>query len=265
MADAGTAIKYQKCFIAYLDILGFKVKVLDSRDSSENLKILIESLNVCGAFPSGGKKAVSTSEGWRNIDIQSRFFSDTIVFFMQEDKKNLTQLLFVIRYLQDRLWEKGICLRGVVNIGDMHWPERGNNITVGPGLIEAHNLETEIAVYPRIVVSRELFKYINQNDIQSDPFAQGGNLKDYVPRDEDGIYFLDLLRNDITRFQGESIEAIEKEMFTILYPEDSGSKHQEILDKVTEIIEQNVNSEDEKVRQKYEWLRSYLSKIEGKE
>ena len=47
------SFKYEDCFVSFLDILGFKNKVIDSQNSAETLKILIDSLNICSAFPSG--------------------------------------------------------------------------------------------------------------------------------------------------------------------------------------------------------------------
>lgn len=128
-------IEYQKCFIAFLDILGFRKRVLESQDDSEMIGILLDSLSICSAFPSGAKKTVEHGEIRRSVSIQSRFFSDTVVFFAKEDPADLTQLLFMIRYLQDRLWEMAICLRGAITIGDMHWPDvASNKVTLGPGL-----------------------------------------------------------------------------------------------------------------------------------
>ena len=74
------SLKYEDCFVAFLDILGFRNKVIDSRNSGETLRILIDSLNIYGGFPSGGKKVSTASGTKRTISIQSRFFSDTIVF-----------------------------------------------------------------------------------------------------------------------------------------------------------------------------------------
>jgi hypothetical protein len=256
-------VEYKKCFIAFLDILGFKSKVIESRDRVDKLRILIDSLKICGRFSSGGKNAGDTSGSLRTIDIRSRFFSDTIVFFLQTNEDDIAQLFLVIRYLQDRLWEKGICLRGAITIGDMYWPSVNNDITVGPGLIEAYELETEVAIYPRIIVSEKLFSYINSRQIQSYPFGQIEELKNFIRQDKDGVRFLDLLDRDVTRIHSETLQRTDDGNYSIFWIEDYGSKHQDVLKTVKDIIRKNRRSKDMKKQQKYNWLNSYLGKIEG--
>jgi hypothetical protein len=281
------SFKYEDCFIAFLDILGFKNKVIDSQHTSGILKILIDSLNICGAFPSGGKKVSTASNTNRTISIQSRFFSDTIVFFSKINKEDISHLFLIIRYLQDRLWEKGICLRGAVTNGGMYWPStnyKEGNIIVGPGLIDAYKLESEVAIYPRILVSQELRGYINGKEIDAFPFGQSGRLKDFIRQDKDEQFFLDLLNRQITRARDEWLDKtispssdvwltgaesrnrkittddqLDKtnSLFSIVWSRDTGSKHREILDNVGKIITENIDSKDANIRQKYEWLKSY--------
>jgi hypothetical protein len=253
------SFKYEDCFIAFLDILGFKNKVIDSQHTSGILKILIDSLNICGAFPSGGKKVSATSNTNRTISIQSRFFSDTIVFFLKENKEDISHLFLIIRYLQDRLWEKGICLRGAVTTGGMYWPStncKEGNIIVGPGLIDAYKLESNVAIYPRILVSQELCLYINGKEIDAYPFGQTGKLKDFIRKDEDEQYFLDLLNTNITRARDEELDK-NNSLFSVVWSGGTGSKHIEMLDNVSKIITDNIDSKDAKIRQKYGWLKSY--------
>jgi hypothetical protein len=253
-----STIEYKNCFVAFLDILGFKSKVIESQDSADKLKILIDSLETCRGFPSEGKKESNSSGSWRSIDIRSRSFSDTMVFFLQTNDEDIAQLFLVIRYLQDRLWEKEICLRGAITIGNMYWPNKKDNITVGPALIKAHKLESEVAIYPRIIVSQDLFGYIEREAIQAYPFGQSGLLKDFIRQDKDGIYFLDLLNRQITRAQDEEIKKKVDKTFSICWTEANNSNHGVMLGKVNEIINDNKTTEDEKIKQKYNWLKSYL-------
>jgi hypothetical protein len=268
MANTGTTIEYQQSFVAFLDILGFRKMVIDSQNNQEILKILVDSLSICGAFPSGAKEATGSSGQRRAISIQSRFFSDTLVFFLQEKPEDIAQLFLMIRYLQDRLWEKGLCLRGAITLGGMYWEDSKDlNITVGPGLIEAHKLESEIAIYPRIIVSEELYTYINNKNIKADPFGGGlraqkpdALLKDYIKQDADGVHFLDLLNSEILRTNDEVLESLTDGKFSITWNFLSESNHEYMLIKVDDIITENLTSENKKIRQKHEWLKSYVNK-----
>ena len=253
------SFKYEDCFVAFLDILGFKNKVIDSQNSAETLKIMIDSLNICSAFPSGGKKVSTASGTKRTISIKSRFFSDTIVFFLKEHKENISHLFLIIRYLQDRLWEKGICLRGAVTKGEMYWPSKKykeGNIIVGPGLIDAYKLESEVAIYPRILVSKQLHKYIETNNVSASPFGEMGQLKHFICQDNDGMYFLDLLNRMIIRATDEAL--IKREgAFSIQWNGDSESNYKCILSSIDTLIGENSDSKNNKIRQKYQWLKTY--------
>ena len=109
--DAG---RYEDCIVAFLDILGFKSKVLDSEDNADTLENIIQSLKIVNAIPSGGKKVTGRSGATRTIQIRSRFFSDSLVFLLKENPDDIAQLFFVIRYLQDQLWQRGICPAGAL-------------------------------------------------------------------------------------------------------------------------------------------------------
>lgn len=257
--------KYENCFVAFLDILGFKTKVLDSQNNEDTLENIIQSLKIVSSIPSGGKKASSGSGSTRTIQIRSRFFSDTLVFFIKEKKEDIAQLFFVIRYLQDQLWERGICLRGSIVLGKMYWTKKDENVTVGPGIIDAHHQESTIAIYPRIVVSEKLYKYIEHESPEAFPFGNDENgeatsLLEYIAQDADGIRFLDLLHPYLVRARDEKLERHGDDGFSIVWSGDLSSKHSQVLDFVDNIIEEYASAKDEKVIQKYAWLKTYRRK-----
>ena len=106
--------------------------------------------------------------------------------------------------------------------------------------------------------------------MKADPFGGGlrpenpdALLKDYIKRDADGIYFLDLLNSEILRTTDEELESSGDDKFSITWNFCSESNHEYILTKVDEIITANVASEDIKIRQKYEWLKTYRNRTHG--
>ncbi|NQU68474.1 MAG: hypothetical protein HQ510_11070 [Candidatus Marinimicrobia bacterium] len=248
--------EYKNCFVAFLDILGFRTKVMETKDSSKNLEMLIEALKISGSFPSGGKKVSSEKGENRTISVQTRFFSDTMVLFLQEDPRDLSHLFLMTRYLQDSLWKNGICLRGAITIGDMYWTDDEKDITIGPALIEAYQLESEIAIFPRIIISEGLNNYIDVRNPSSEPFSQNCQLKNMLRLDSDGTYFLDLLNLHITRAKDEHLVS-NAGTFTIQWTTNSDSNYENIIQIVDSIIERNRNSKDPKIKQKYRWLENY--------
>jgi len=251
--------RYEDCFVAFLDILGFKSKVLGSQNNPDILKDIIQSLNIVNAIPSGDKEVSSGPYGARTIQIRRRFFSDSLVFFLKEKPSDIVHLFLVIRYLQDKLWRRSVCLRGSIVRGQMYWTEEDNNIAVGQGLIDAHKCESTIAIYPRIVVSEKLYTYIERESPSAFPFGNDTttSLVHYITQDADGVHFLDLLHPDVIRTRGETLWRSGNERYSIALDDSSHSLRQDVLRHVDKIIRDNTGATDEKVRQKYAWLQTY--------
>ncbi len=253
--------EYTECFVAYLDILGFKEKVKEANKNAQSLDELINALKINSTFTqSKGKKTSSDGE----LDIRSFFFSDSFVFMIKGDKGNLPHLFLIIRFLQDRLWEKGLCLRGAIVKGKMYWPKPKENIILGPAMIVAHRLESEVAVYPRIVVGQELYEYIKIKSERIKTWSENGDLplSSFIKKDRDGVYFFDILNPDIVRKKGEDIKNLN-ERFSIVWDPTADSNYDEVRDNVLKVIEKGTKNHDEKTKQKYEWLWSYLEESKG--
>ncbi len=252
------AVEYTDCFVAYLDILGFKKRVKKTEESLKSLDTLIEALQINSKFTQSDTK--STSDG--KLDIRSFFFSDSFVFMMKVEKKNLPHLFFIVRYLQDRLWENGLCLRGAIVKGPMYWPESiKENIILGTAMLEAYKLESKVAIYPRVVITKSLFEYIEKENVKTWSNRDEGDivLTDFIKKDKDGIYFFDILNSEITRKKGEKIFSNNDGSFSIGWDSNDSDNYDSIVNTVKNLIENGMKNEDETVRQKYEWLKSYLN------
>lgn len=257
--------RYEDCFVAFLDILGFKNKVLGIQKDPAILENIIQSLDIINRIPSGPKVVSVGPYGVRRVQIRRRFFSDSLVFFLKEKPSDIAQLFFVIRYLQDQLWKRGICLRGSIVRGKMYWTEEDNNITVGQGLIDAHLCESTIAIYPRIVVSEELYAYIERESPCAFPLGKSTTalLVDCIAKDADGLHFLDLLHPDVNRARGEALWREGSGGFSIAFDSASPSRHPDVLGFVDQIIQDNTGATNAKARQKYAWLQTYRSRYDG--
>jgi len=253
-------LKYEDCFIVFLDILGVKELVSNLDNKPELLKKIIDTLKINQVFAESNQK--KTTQG--ALDIRSWYFSDSFVFLMKTKNKNLPHLFLIIRYLQDRLWEKGYCLRGAVTREKMYYPNNDENILLGQGIINTYKLESELAIYPRIVVDNNLVKYID-DELIAYPFGKSGNLIDFIKKDYDGVYFLDLLNKNILRKKNEKVVKEKNSKFFISCNPNAKSNYDNIIGKVNSIVHANLTKEyinKIKIKQKYEWLKSYLEQIQ---
>lgn len=288
--------EYTECFIAFIDILGFKDAVIRSISDANVRKKITRATNFM-AEPSSGTKSSRNQnpdgsweeKSWR---IQTRAFSDTVVIFMPQETGSISQLLFMVRYLHDRMLGLELTMRGAVTIGGMYWNDawsatspnnlaNDNNpvlyerdrdqdhlITLGPGLIEAYALESECAIYPRILVGRKLVDYVEQKHIGCTPLGPyqppDRSLMEFIRVDADGLHFLDLLHPEITRNDTERI--VRKEgnggQFTIQWERD-GNTHRTVMRNVEALISSWLDRRDcpDKIRAKYEWLRTYINHV----
>ncbi|GAB6078391.1 hypothetical protein [Hydrogenobaculum acidophilum] len=223
----------EDCFVAYLDVLGTTEFVRSITTNQERFKRLIEVFKINPKFTN---EKEPSKHG--KLSIRSFYFSDSFAFIMKEEEHNLPHLLLILRYLQDKFWEIDFCLRGAVTIGKMYWPNEEEKILFGEGIIEAHKLEEEIAIYPRIVISDKLYKYIKKNDIEGYPFTEKGyRLLDAIVQNQD-VYFLDLLDKKVLRRFDEKIEE-KGEYFSITWSSNKSSLEQ-IIRHVEDIVDENL-------------------------
>lgn len=289
-----TNIKYTECYVAFIDILGFSSIVMKSIKDSRLLAKLTKATNFLAEPQSGTKVSRrQTADGlWEENrwQIQTRAFSDTVVIFMPQETGSIAQVLFVVRYLHDRMLELGLCMRGAITIGGMYWndawsnpPERANQphegnevlfergrnrdfwVTLGPGLLEAYTLEKECAIYPRILISQCLYDYIAKENFACPPVGpydpSGRPLTDFFRVDADGWHFFDVLHRDVMRSDTERIvrSVGDDGSFSIRWHRD-GNTHATVLQHVDKAIKKGLKS-TEKVKAKYEWLKSYRETV----
>lgn len=111
-------------------------------------------------------------------------FSDSIVLSVPFSEEIFPQFLSVIATYQYDLFCEGIICRGGIAYGKHFLHE---SFLFSNGLIEAYRIESEIAKYPRIVVSTDLIELIYKN----------GEIDKNIPliKENDGLFFVDFLED----------------------------------------------------------------------
>lgn len=263
---------YQDCYVAFLDILGFRHLVERSVGSDARIAQL-SGITTLAATPKSGVKQTSLGPCW----MQVRAFSDSIVVFTPANQQNanacspLTQLCFIARHLHDRILELDACVRGGIARGPMFWhpswsrpnskPKRGSrgalSITFGPGLNAAYDLEQR-AVFPRVLVDEGIIA--QSPEVACWPFANhGASLGDCLRRDPvDNKVHLDLLDVRVVRSAGETMHTSPGGL-TVTWKNGGCSSHGAIVNRAQALAEAGVevNATCERVKQKYEWLLAY--------
>lgn len=315
------APSYTDCYLAFIDFLGWKSMVERSVTDIQFQRSLVHMLLQAANLPSFNcDKTTYHREGLKCIGIkeakhwcaQIRSFSDCVVIFIPIETHALPDILRQVRYLHDRAFEMGFCIRGAVTIGPMYWDNYWSSdsqlleqrssestaqthriiydrsqcaniaITIGPALVEAYDLESNKACFPRVIFSNKLISHIK--DMRSLPpehanrkiheAARAGFLcepnlanhdrclLDFIHTDSDGVPFFDLFHADLWRNDTSRIiqEVDPDGRAVIRWVGDGGNiksllgiARQRIVQWLKEVTQTNV-------RDKHLWLAKYFNR-----
>ena len=236
---------YQKAIVTFIDILGFSDLVKQSKP--EQVKLVLDAV-VSSTSPISIRDDIEKDDQAEVIS-----FSDSIVRVRKyETKENLEyqqgllwQELISLLHAQGELIKYSIIIRGGVSFGEIYI---SLGQAFGPGLINAYELESQYALYPRIIIDPQLIKEFKSNKLlkarwhtYDDEIEFVGTL---IKQGDDGMWFIDYAKA-IER------ELDEPEMYPIFL-----KKHRDVIIEGAK-KHKTLNS----VLSKYIWMAYYHNKI----
>lgn len=146
-----TTLSYERKLVAFLDLLGITRLIKDNTNGKEGEVIaLMEKI----------KKIVEieANECNKREDFNLLHISDSFIF--SSAPEYLPQLLDLLSVIQMRiLIDCKIMLRGAIEFGEVIVKDYGRQI-IGPAYINAYLSQENDAIYPRIIVSNNVIKLI---------------------------------------------------------------------------------------------------------
>lgn len=217
-----TDVKNSLSVIAFLDILGAKEIINQNADESLNLvyKSYTEAITQY-------KKRTDPHFPIPKINI----FSDniSISFCIDENLDNIMECIFSVilfcSVLTMQFWLNGLLVRGGITVG---YCFSDDLMVWGKALVRAYEIESTIAIYPRIVIdpfADEIFDFLSKP-----------KYKNLICKDFDGLYFINIFYSD----KPTGLPFLEELIYDI-------EKRIEALDKT-----------NLKERQKLKWLLNYF-------
>ncbi len=198
------------CYIATLDILGMSNAIL-SDTSDEHLN------HIWNIYQSWIK---ISKNSFNNLKV--KVFSDNIAVVVDVGSLNaINEILDFVAYMQDHFLNCGYKIRGAVTKGQVFIDDM---MIWGDGLVNAYNLESKKAIFPRVIIDTCLI-----DDIP----------KKYM--DDVIMYRDDYYCTDFLKWYGKNHKGYLKTI----------SRAYEILDKEKDIS-------DGKIKEKNKWLAEYL-------
>lgn len=160
--------EYKRCFVAFLDIIGFKNLVIKA-DQENMAAEMIDKLETMIAKCI--KEAMDIDKRGLPFDIDYQLFSDSLCIYVPIDEEEegekikkykghsskyiennflrLWMLCRIIAEIQLESLQFGIIYRGAVSLGGHFHNE---NITFSKALIDAYLAESTEAIYPRVII-----------------------------------------------------------------------------------------------------------------
>jgi hypothetical protein len=189
--DATETARYRNRYIAFLDLLGFRWIVEESRRDTNAFRIAEQALRVADDERSFTEFLQDRETPVVDDARLVYMFSDTVLVTSPPTESGLSDLIERVARLSVRLVYNYVFLRGAVVRGDIF--EHGH-IVFGPGLIHAYDLESTVAWYPRVILTEEIVE-----EAGAIPYQPRGrnpmSLRERFRRDADGQWFIDWLRH----------------------------------------------------------------------
>lgn len=165
--------EYQERIVAFIDILGFGALVKSLESNKALHELLFLSLNQIKSF-----KEQSEIHGTATSEFEVSCFSDSIV--MSTNEYGLSSIVWACGWLQIQLLSNGILTRGGISKGKtLH----AKDILYGVGMLNAYQIESKVAIYPRIVLDPHPTFQVCKDDSN---FSLG-----FFKEDTDGLNYID--------------------------------------------------------------------------
>lgn len=155
-------------YAALLDVLGYRERLKRDRDNGHM------------SFQDALRRALSSLGEVNEARFQYRAISDTILIYCA-DQQGFPELAKLLQGLQRAFMAEGLLLRGGVAYGQ-HF--HSGSITYSHALALAYELESKVAIYPRIVVDQNVIQVQRQIQV---------NVPEGLLAQHNGVYFIDIV------------------------------------------------------------------------
>jgi hypothetical protein len=182
--------QFQQRFVAFVDILGFS-DIVKRMAAEEHLFTTVrDALQKLSSQSRDLTQYRRKKRSEKRSDIRMTAFSDCYVL-SESSSFSAWRVLAAVQKLGADFLTEGILTRGAVLLGEAYHEGR---VLFGQGVVDAYKSESEVAKYPRILVSAEVRKEVW--GYHTGPTWNRGLLKP----DVDGLWFVNLLTPSLSKW-----------------------------------------------------------------
>lgn len=228
---------YEERIVAFVDILGFKSMVDKSEESYQEQNRIMEAMDIIHGYKTMNDKFLDG--GLLELGIQITTFSDSVIIsYPITYDGGIFFIMLDLIHLQIDLLRLGMFIRGGISVGNAHHDEFN---AFDPAIVKAYELESTMAIYPRIIISEDTLITGVKNSPSHQNEYDLNLLLTLLKKDNDGWLYLDYLK------QYEELD----------YPE---TDYYKLLKTIRNILVDRLNvynSKSLKIYSKYRWLLNY--------
>jgi hypothetical protein len=209
-------MNFDRKFLTFIDILGSTRSTLEAGETLVKLNLVKDQIiRVKDIFLSG--------------NVSTQVFHHCIVRVRPHEEDAFEQELIDLFYCQVKCILNKDLVRGALTDG-LAFHDPSNELLLGPALLKAYGLESQVAKYPRIIVDKKTIGVSERREdfLREDP--------------SDSVFFLDYLKMSFELLN-------DNEVFINLF-----KTHKEI-------ILAGIFHPETSVRRKYKWLQRYHDEI----
>lgn len=244
----GTPVLH-KCWILFLDILGISNQILEASQKNNEQELLER-------FATSFQKANDSLSGqpvpWAMQESVS--FSDNVVVAWpigdDDGAHSQEEVLARAAIYQLELLKDGFYVRGGLDVGAVHISD---GFVFGSGLLSTYTLESQNAIYPRIVIGTSAMEQFSELSLMyaAPPISLGGQT---LLRDHTGTVFIDYLTAGLLRYPLDAISVGHMG----IHPDFPSYRDAVLNPHKDSIISQLENNKDDlRIYNKYFWLANY--------
>lgn len=163
MANNVRKIEYSKCYVAFLDVLGFKNLVLSTKkEDKQKIDEYFDLIERVTEY----LKEIKASRNLGSIIISDSVILSVPVGDSDNQKiENLRHLCIAVGKIQFSLALNNIWLRGAISSGDAYFNPIENQV-IGPAYIGAYLLEERQSINPRVIIDNKIIKELKADSAQ---------------------------------------------------------------------------------------------------
>lgn len=239
--------KYRIRYVAFLDLLGFK-NITNEQDCAF-IKAFFNDIELIKfSFDS----PMGTTVFGRDLveDAEFTIMSDSIVIATENSNAGLAYLLFLCSTIQSRLLTSPthpLLLRGGISCGNYY---KLKNLSFGPAMTEAYLLEDQ-ANSPRVIIDPKIIE-----KMMTDGVLGRKGIDRYL---SDSDQFATMIELFLTTFGDDFYFVDYFNTMELLRLSQSKSLGNNLIENIQHTIRNGANIGNERVRQKYTWLRSFYN------